>query len=81
MKKTDLPLGPWEKGYQPSGIIPTDEIQEQREMLLDHIQEMMDAASALVEAVERYVCPKKGDKYCSRGEVLAKLAQLKKICL
>ena len=33
----------------------TDEIQEQREALLDNIQEIMEAALDLIEAVEKYV--------------------------
>lgn len=38
---------------------------EQREFLVD-----------FAETVRRYVCPQKGDKFCSRSELLGKLAQL-----
>lgn len=34
------------------------------------LDEIKNAASALVDAVERYVSPKLGDKYCSRTEIL-----------
>lgn len=54
---------PADKGYQPSGV--QDPIKE--------------AALNLVEAVEGYVMPKKGDKYVFRNEVLAKCNELKKI--
>lgn len=43
------------------------------------IKELQEAAKALVEAVEGYVCPKKGDKYVFRNEVLAKCNELKQI--
>ena len=42
-------------------------------------EEIKKAARELVEAVEGYVCPKNGDKYVFRGEVLRKCNQLKKI--
>lgn len=74
-----FPRGPYEKGYEPSGISPVDEILEQREALLDNIQEMMESAQALVEAVKGYVCPKKGDKYVFRNEVLEKCNMVKKL--
>ena len=38
---------------------------------------LYDAASALVDAVEGYVMPKKGDKYVFRNEVLARCKELK----
>ena len=58
-----LPNGSWDKGYKPSGV--QDPIRA--------------AALDLVEAVEGYVCPKKGDKYVFRGEVLAKCNELKQL--
>lgn len=42
-------------------------------------EEIRKAAHELVEVVEGYVCPKKGDKYVFRGEVLAKCNALKKL--
>ena len=43
------------------------------------IKKLLGAARELVEAVEGYVCPKKGDKYVFRNEVLAKCNKLKKL--
>lgn len=43
------------------------------------LDEIKNAASALVDAVERYVSPKPGDKYCSRNVVLTKCYRLKKL--
>lgn len=40
-------------------------------------EEIIKAALALVEAVEGYVMPKKGDKYVFRNEVLARCKELK----
>lgn len=54
---------PFEKDYPPSGI--QDPIKK--------------AALALVDAVERYVAPKPGDKYCSRTEILNAKDNLKKL--
>ena len=31
------------------------------------------------ETVRRYVCPNKGDKFCSRSELLGKLAKLNEL--
>lgn len=42
-------------------------------------KQLADAAASLIQAVEGYVCPKKGDKYVFRNEVLRKCNQLKKI--
>lgn len=42
-------------------------------------EEIIKAALALIEAVEGYVMPKKGDKYVFRNEVLARSNELKKI--
>lgn len=58
-----LPNSPLDNGYEPSGI--QDPIRA--------------AAQDLVEAVEGYIMPKKGDKYVFRNEVLAKCNELKKI--
>ena len=56
-------------------------LEKQKESL--HISETckenVDSFISLVEAVEGYVCPKKGDKYVSRTEVLAKCNELKKL--
>lgn len=41
--------------------------------------EIIKAALALIEAVEGYIMPKKGDKYVFRNEVLARCKELKKI--
>lgn len=43
------------------------------------IKKLSDVSRELVEAVEGYVCPKKGDKYVFRNEVLAKCNALKKL--
>lgn len=40
------------------------------EALEARVLELNDAASALCDAVERYVCPKRGDKTCLRSELL-----------
>lgn len=42
-------------------------------------EEIIKAALALVDAVEGYIMPKKGDKYVFRNEVLAKCNELKKV--
>lgn len=34
------------------------------------VDEVREAADALCDAVERYVCPKRGDKTCLRSELL-----------
>lgn len=57
-----------------------EDVAELREEdLLDSIQETKDAALALVDAVEKYVAPKPGDKYCSRTEILNAKDNLKKL--
>lgn len=56
----ELGNGPWDKGYQPSGI--QDPLRA--------------AAAALVEAVERYTKPNKGE-FCHRTELLTKCKKLK----
>lgn len=61
---------PADKGYQPSGI--QDPIKEAA-------LNLVDAARELVQVVEGYVCPKKGDKYVFRNEVLAKCNKLKQL--
>ena len=40
------------------------------ESLEDRLRELNAAAAALCDAVERYVCPKPGDKHCLRSELL-----------
>ena len=42
-------------------------------------EEIKKATRELIESVEGYVCPKKGDKYVFRGEVLAKCNKLKQL--
>lgn len=42
-------------------------------------EEIIKAALALVDAVEGYVMPKKGDKYVFRNEVLARCNELKEL--
>ena len=44
----------------------------------EELLEIKEAASALVEAVERYVCPKKGE-FCHRNELLTKCRNLKEL--
>ena len=51
-----------------------DEIQEQREALLDNIQDIYEAALVLVDSVEKYV-----RQECSRGTLLARKDRLKKL--
>lgn len=52
------------------------------ERYLDEVRgvdvDLIDAALALVEAVERYVCPKKG-QFCHRTELLNKVRKLKEL--
>lgn len=52
----------------------TDEIQEQREALLDNIQDIYDAALDLVECVEKYV-----RQECSRSTLLSMKDKLKEL--
>ena len=42
-------------------------------------EEIKKALRELVEVVEGYVCPKKGDKYVSRSEVLGECDKVKKL--
>lgn len=49
------------------------------EIMEEQYKKLADAAKSLVGAVEGYVCPKKGDKYVFRGEVLARCNELKKL--
>lgn len=47
------------------------ELAEQVGQVYDFaLQKITTAASALCDAVERYVCPKRGDKTCLRSELL-----------
>ena len=52
----------------------TDEIQEQREVLLDRVQDITEAALVLVDSVEKYV-----RQECLRSELLARKDNLKKL--
>ena len=61
------PISVYDRGHAGIRIIETQ------------YKKLQDAAKSLVEAVESYVCPKKGDKYVFRGEVLRKCNELKKI--
>lgn len=53
------------------------------ERYLDEVRgvdvDLIDATQDLVEAVEGYIAPKKGDKYVFRNEVLAKCNKVKKL--
>lgn len=51
-----------------------DEIQEQREALLDRVQEIYEAAKVLVDSVEKYV-----KQECSRSTLLSMKDNLKKL--
>lgn len=52
----------------------TDEIQEQREALLDNIQDIYEAALDLIEAVEKYI-----KQECSRSTLICKKEKLKRL--
>ena len=52
----------------------TDEIQEQREALLDNIQDIYEAAKVLVDSVEKYV-----RQDCSRSTLLSMKDKLKEL--
>lgn len=45
----------------------------------DGFKKFSESVKALVEAVEGYIAPKKGDKYVFRGEVLEKCNKVKKL--
>ena len=49
------------------------------EMIARDYMNLKQAASDLVDTVEKYINPKKGDKYVFRNEVLAKVKELKEI--
>lgn len=61
-------------GYETESKTEIDEIQEQREALLDRVQEIYEAASVLVDSVEKYV-----RQECLRSELLAVKDNLKKL--
>lgn len=61
-------------GYETESKTEIDEIQEQREALLDRVQEIYDAAEVLVDHVEKYV-----RQECLRSELLAAKDNLKKL--
>lgn len=52
----------------------TDEIQEQREVLLDRVQDITEAALVLVDHVEKYV-----RQECSRSTLLSMKDKLKEL--
>jgi len=52
----------------------TDEIQEQREALLDNIQDITEAALDLIDAVEKYV-----RQDCSRSNLIWSKERLKRL--
>ncbi len=52
----------------------TDEIQEQREALLDNIQDIYEAALDLIDAVEKYV-----RQDCSRSNLIWSKERLKRL--
>ena len=54
-------------------------IECENEVLRSRIASIKAAAVALADAVDRYVAPKKGDTYCSRGEVLRAKDNLKSL--
>lgn len=55
-------------------MTPTDEIQEQREALLDQVQDIYEAALDLVDAVEKYV-----RQETSRSTLIWKKEKLKRL--
>lgn len=81
-----------ERSSQPAGSETREEIAERIAEAVAYLKshgwvsvesspdlEIKNAASALVDAVERYVAPKPGDKYCSRTEILNAKENLKKL--
>lgn len=61
-------------GYEKESKTETDETQEQKETLLDNIQEICEAAKVLVDSVEKYV-----RQETSRSTLLAMKDNLKKL--
>jgi hypothetical protein len=61
-------------GYETESKTEIDEIQEQREVLLDNIQDIYEAAEVLVDSVEKYV-----RQECSRSTLLAMKDKLKRL--
>ena len=51
----------------------------ENEVLRNRLKEMSAAARTLADAVERYAVPKKGDRYCSRTELLNTTATLRSV--
>lgn len=94
-KGVELPNGAFEKGYQPADAMKAldekikkvsekgtwDGVDVDKYMaeLRGRDTELQQAASNLVDAVEKYVEPKPGDTYCSRNEVLMAKNKLKKL--
>ena len=70
-------LNPPETGFIGKDKVPdTKELDAVRQLVFE---EMRSVSLNLVDAVERYVSPKPGDKYCSRNEVLMAKNNLKKL--
>lgn len=51
----------------------------ENEVLRNRLKEMAAAARTLADTVERYVVPKKGERYCSRTELLNTTATLRSV--
>jgi len=77
-KAESLPNGPWDKGYQSSGIQPTQDCStcssDCKLYSGCYVGNIHKAATDLVDAVERYV--KQG---CLRSELIIKTKALKKL--
>lgn len=54
-------------------------IEIENEVLRNRLKEMAAAARTLADTVERYVVPKKGERYCSRTELLNTTATLRSV--
>lgn len=51
----------------------------ENEVLRNRLKEMAAAARTLADTVERYAVPKKGDRYCSRTELLNTTATVRAV--
>ena len=51
----------------------------ENEALRSRLSSIKGGAQALIDAVQRYVEPKKGDAYCSRTEILRLRDELKRL--
>ena len=54
-------------------------IEIENDVLLSRLKEITAAARALADTVERYAVPKKGDRYCSRTELLNTTATVRAV--